>query len=454
MNVDKVVSAAQRQVVSAEAVAAGRMQRYLVEAQRRLRDDLRRGWPGSLPDESRVWREARARALLQQTTPALRALRLGDPENGITGVVRDAIINGRTAEQKQTRAIVRAMTRGRTSELAHMSTLLASVENVIVDFQAVEAQVLNAAARLNKHSVEAIEKINTSVVNGLIRGSGFQPVAAELRTIITGPPGVRGGLAFHAESIARTELLSSLNDARMTRYREAGISQAVWVATGDERVCFPAGTMIATPSGDVPIERVQVGDEVLTRYGPRRVARAHVNEHDGALVTVTAGEQAVTATANHPFWTERGWVRADALERGDTIQLVTHERVQVSSVEHVGFSDAVLVYNLTVEEHPEYFANSILVHNCEYCAARSGNLYALKDLILPSHVRCRCTAVPHSPDWVDEGLVDVGDYESHRVDVEAAFEAAHVNDGVAFNRGATPFEKAAGVSAPSPLRLR
>ena len=107
-----------------------------------------------------------------------------------------------------------------------------------VDFAAVEAQVANSAARLAKHSAEAVTKINQAVVDGLIRGSGVQQVTKEVREALVGNtknPGA--GLYARAETIARTELQSATHDARTRQYEEQGVKLVQWVATEDERTC-------------------------------------------------------------------------------------------------------------------------------------------------------------------------------------------------------------------------
>ena len=64
--------------------------------------------------------------------------------------------------------------------------------------------------------------------------------------------------------------------------------------------CFVAGTRVSTPSGLVPIERLDVGDEVYTQSGVRRVTRTfvmppqrlrRVSLRDGRELVCTPGQQ-------------------------------------------------------------------------------------------------------------------------------------------------------------------
>lgn len=67
--------------------------------------------------------------------------------------------------------------------------------------------------------------------------------------------------------------------------------------------CFVAGTMIATESGEVPIEKMRPGMRVWTREGLRDVLTAGKT---GALVPVIeatlADGRTLTGTGNHPVW--------------------------------------------------------------------------------------------------------------------------------------------------------
>lgn len=86
--------------------------------------------------------------------------------------------------------------------------------------------------------------------------------------------------------------------------------------------CVAAGTLISTPSGRVPIEQIQVGDEVLgfdhqlnkvvatrVRHTFRRLSKAQ-------LVIING----VRLTCNHPVWTlEEEYVEAGKIRGGHTV---------------------------------------------------------------------------------------------------------------------------------------
>ena len=73
---------------------------------------------------------------------------------------------------------------------------------------------------------------------------------------------------------------------------------------GDGDQCLPAGTMVDTPTGLRPIERLEVGDEVLGVGGsgrpvPCRVDHVQRGYWSGELVEVRAGDHVVRGTPHH-----------------------------------------------------------------------------------------------------------------------------------------------------------
>lgn len=218
---DKTIARSERETVQA-------IRRYLEESHRRLQQQLRTLYSDAASETrtaGRVFREARARALLAQLDTALESIRLGSPGTGVPKVMRDVITLGQTEGPAQVAELVSRLDTGALGIAAD------------VNFAAIEAQTANSVARLTRYSNEAVEKINQAVIDGLARGKGARQVAREVRAAVIGQPGVRGGLAFQAETIARTELISSLESAREEAMTTAGIEYALWQATDSDRTC-------------------------------------------------------------------------------------------------------------------------------------------------------------------------------------------------------------------------
>lgn len=100
--------------------------------------------------------------------------------------------------------------------------------------------------------------------------------------------------------------------------------------------CLVAGTLVATERGDVPIERVCVGDRVWTRAGLRRVTAAwRVGRRD--TVRAIVGDKVLEGTPDHRVWTENaGWKPLASLTASDTLLTWASSESLTSSCSTVG----------------------------------------------------------------------------------------------------------------------
>lgn len=125
-----------------------------------------------------------------------------------------------------------------------------------------------------------------------------------------------------SEMIIRTESIRVLQNVRMDNFeRNSDVMRGIqYVATLDGRTCFPAGTMVETPSGQVPIEDLRAGSVVLTHTGNyRRVTGKLSREYRGSVRTLEAGELHMSSTADHPVLTGLGWMEARDVQVGDVV---------------------------------------------------------------------------------------------------------------------------------------
>jgi len=165
----------------------------------------------------------------------------------------------------------------------------------------------------------ASETICRELISGLALGQNPRDVAHRIRDALDGN-------RKRAELIARTEMLRAYREATRQSYQANGdvVKGWVWHAARDDRTCFPAGTRIRTRRGQVPIESVRPGDEVLTHSGAYcRVTEVIRRHYVGLLVEICADGSKVMATSDHPFLIERqgklNWVEASRLRLGDTV---------------------------------------------------------------------------------------------------------------------------------------
>jgi hypothetical protein len=85
--------------------------------------------------------------------------------------------------------------------------------------------------------------------------------------------------------------------------------------------CMPAGELVLTSRGYLPVEQVKVGDRVITHRGRQR-AVVEVSTYDPKPIYVVGlyGGLTLRTTGNHQYWTPNGsWVRADELKPGDEV---------------------------------------------------------------------------------------------------------------------------------------
>jgi PBSX family phage terminase large subunit len=146
--------------------------------------------------------------------------------------------------------------------------------------------------------------------------------------------------------------------------------------------CLIAGTMVTTKNGLKPIETITTNDLVLTREGYKPVlfsGRTGVNRR---VLKVETSGGSFTCTPNHEVFTaNRGFVRADALCYDDDLLIDSETleclkrplcatntanknfvRQRVLTVTDAGIASEV--FDLTIQDAHEFFANGVLVHNC------------------------------------------------------------------------------------------
>ena len=142
----------------------------------------------------------------------------------------------------------------------------------------------------------------------------------------------------------------------------------------NNHACFVAETVIRCYGKDKPIVDVKEGDYVLTSDGYRRVTRFYNNGISRVIykrLEFCEHHVDLKATANHPVRTSKGWVNFGELRAGMLLYINDSDMgdsvVNVMQLTDVYTLDEYEqnVYNIEVEIAHEYFANGILVHNCD-----------------------------------------------------------------------------------------
>ena len=135
--------------------------------------------------------------------------------------------------------------------------------------------------------------------------------------------------------------------------------------------CFVAGTLVATATGYVAIEKIRAGDlvwawdEETGDVALKPVVETYINETT-ELTHIFVGGEEIVATPTHPFYCPvKGWTDAAHLRAGDILVLVNGEYVVVEKIQHELLESPVKVYNFQVEDYHTYYVsdNGVLVHN-------------------------------------------------------------------------------------------
>ncbi|MGE0607042.1 MAG: polymorphic toxin-type HINT domain-containing protein [Pirellulales bacterium] len=132
--------------------------------------------------------------------------------------------------------------------------------------------------------------------------------------------------------------------------------------------CLAGGTPVWTDRGPVDVDRIRLGDIVLSQdpttgelaYKP--VLRTTMRAPE-ALIRIETANGIIRASGGHPFWVAgRGWVRAKELQPG----MVLHGVTSISPVQKILEEEKpVRSFNLVVEGFHTYFAGTdrVLSHD-------------------------------------------------------------------------------------------
>jgi hypothetical protein len=131
--------------------------------------------------------------------------------------------------------------------------------------------------------------------------------------------------------------------------------------------CLAAGTLVWTARGPFEIERIQVGDLVLSQHTEtgelayKPVLRTTVRPKS-QLIKIEAGGESYETSGGHLFWVSgQGWVKSRELQSGQILHSAAGP-VHVSSAEP---TTAAETYNLVVADFSTYFVGyrKVLSHD-------------------------------------------------------------------------------------------
>ena len=148
-------------------------------------------------------------------------------------------------------------------------------------------------------------------------------------------------------------------------------------------LCLVGKTKVRLKTGAVKnIENIKVGDMVLSynhytgRPEYKKVTHKFSKKTKQLVEIMACGRRKVTSTLDHKFYVpNRGYVQAEHLKIGDKLNLnfndtwgrrdgVNYYSSKVTSVIKFSSKKEIDVYDITVEDNHNFYAEDILVHNC------------------------------------------------------------------------------------------
>ena len=153
------------------------------------------------------------------------------------------------------------------------------------------------------------------------------------------------------------------------------MTQAKYTVAGSGGGCFTGDTLVSTPDGQVRIDELKEGSEVISfddkgNTHVAKVLKVHVHEDEQVYRYGFWGDEYVDATPNHWVLNQyNAFVAIGSLGFDDClIDVMGHLRPMMSRKELGTFT----VYNLTVERQHTFIANNIRVHNAGLGARIAG----------------------------------------------------------------------------------
>ncbi len=172
------------------------------------------------------------------------------------------------------------------------------------------------------------------------------------------------GLATHRSQTANWK-------RKKVKLTVSGVQDAVPMKFKDD-TCVPAGTLISTSTGLVPIEDIKEGNLVWTRLGYQKVLCSWLTGFSDELVRVeTADGKTIEATPNHPLFANNQFVRIDSTCMDDILVVCKNEKSSsLAEKSFTGILSPLMQRISGITNHISAHGNEALKH----CILKYGNL--------------------------------------------------------------------------------
>ena len=157
-------------------------------------------------------------------------------------------------------------------------------------------------------------------------------------------------------------IIDSKNTYRRVRDKSGNITDDI-EKKKDYHFCLAGDTLIECEDGVFSLYTIRIGDKVHTRQGLKEVTNFIRSGTKYCYMVYFESGTRIIGTEEHPiFLVDSGFTPIIQLAKGDISLNIYNKYDTILSVEEYGF---LSVFNLTVKDVHEYFANGILVSNCD-----------------------------------------------------------------------------------------
>lgn len=168
------------------------------------------------------------------------------------------------------------------------------------------------------------------------------------------------------EMVLRKSFFSAERDFFLGRLRDLDPERATAISSPPKTEgCFPADALVLTPSGNVRIASLKVGDLVVSMTDSGRTAHRRITKvlshADHKITAIKLVDGAVLrVTSNHTVLCNGRWLTVRDIKEGDTVETVGGAAVVSAIVPQLAQEP---VYNLHTEAEHNFIVDGVVVHN-------------------------------------------------------------------------------------------
>ncbi|OGY20946.1 MAG: hypothetical protein A2126_02775 [Candidatus Woykebacteria bacterium GWB1_45_5] len=250
-----------------------------------------------------------------------------------------------------------------STDMPNMFAKVSSFSNNTHDTGSVTIVVSPESKRLTVKITPDRNKLGPSdnvTINLETKDSTGKPVSADLAVWVVDKA------IFELVDEGLGDIFTTFWQERYNDTQEAHALEGIPIISAERGAgCFAAGTpVLLTDKTTKPIEKIKVGDTVLTRESeksPELVKAKVVGTHQAVVSGYLIINSNLRVTPNHRLWVNDSWKLAGSIQIGDKLTDLNGKSITISSLEWV--RGKFTVYNLQIERYKTYFAAGIWAHN-------------------------------------------------------------------------------------------